>query len=603
MEIIEKMNNINKFVVLDSLSSDVPDSSEDKKPIRKLYISNFRGKINRKILQDTFSVYGQVIECRGPFVNVNRYQFAFITFLNPEHALKAIDAGRKKKVLFNGKPLRIVPSFPQTQPSENDVEKMLSKQPKTSEKAQKKIPKQKRDQADQKIEGIDYINQIDDDCLINIFLYLPITDRMRIERVCKRWQAVSARSWHDIRTLDLTQQLIHLPKKIKKIKNRAFEKIVERCGRFLTTLNFSTVNLGCNSEVLPIIGEHCRNITRLTLQLHKYPVKDLSKLLAQVEKLRYLEIKDIKKHFKIEVLVFLPHDSIEEIHLSTLQSYNSFDPSLRSLGNPKSAVFRKLQNLRSLTLNGFVVRHDNLKLIAEKPHLTHLSLANCSIKKINKLTISSSLQHLNLTKVLEVSNTLLTSLASKCKELKYLNINSCSLVSAAGISALISLPSLEVLMLDDIYGVSDSTLSRFVTLHELHCQNCEKVRDPGIIALIETAPNLRFLNIFNTGVTSDVLDTADAVTKIRTNNLKLHLIVSSLILDEWEGVPEPSPLLEVEAKDATVSDVSDEFLSYDGDEVGPDDFWDLGVDEFDEYDDLYGMDEFDYNGGNPFFIF
>lgn len=133
-------------------------------------------------------------------------------------------------------------------------------------------------------------------------------------------------------------QLIRSPKKARKIKNRDFQKIVERCGRFLSTLNFSILGLGCNTEVLPIIGEHCKNITRLTLQLRKYPVKEISKLLAQFQKLQFLEIKDIRKHFKSEVFVNLPHDTIEEICLSTLQSYNSFEPSLGSLGHPKSAV-------------------------------------------------------------------------------------------------------------------------------------------------------------------------------------------------------------------------------------------------------------------------
>ena len=35
------------------------------------------------------------------------------------------------------------------------------------------------------------IQTLNDDCLMHIFLQLPIVDRIRIERVCKRWRALS----------------------------------------------------------------------------------------------------------------------------------------------------------------------------------------------------------------------------------------------------------------------------------------------------------------------------------------------------------------------------------------------------------------------------
>lgn len=175
-------------------------------------------------------------------------------------------------------------------------------------------------------------------------------------------------------------------------------------------------------------------------------------------------------------------------------------------------------------------------------------------------------------------------------------------MSDIGITALGALPNLEVLILDEIDGVTDLTLSGFVNLHELHCQNCDDIRDQGIVTLIETAPNLRYLNLFNTNVTAAVLRTADAITKLRTNNLKLHIVVGSITLQHWV-VREPSPLLEIEAKYATVSDISDGFLYDDDDDIDPEDIWDLGVDDFDEYDDINDMDEFDYNGENPFYLF
>ncbi|XP_057328188.1 F-box/LRR-repeat protein 7-like [Microplitis mediator] len=606
------MNCKNKFNALDGIEhfSDLPSSSEEKKPIRKLYISNFWGKVNPTILKDLFSQYGEIIECRGPFVNIRGHHFAFITFSKPEEAHKALEAGRRKEViLFKNKPLNIMPSFPHTQPTESQIKKLLSK--KTKKKRKKTKPenqnknKNKKKTKNIKTPKIDYINKIDDDCLINIFVLLPMNDRMRIERVCKRWQDVSARAWHDIKELDLTQPFQFSNSNSKaQIKNRTVEKILERCGRFLSTLQFSTCNLGYNAETLPVIGEHCKNLTRLTLQLRKHPNKELNKLFAQFKKIQYLEIKDIGKDFKCNSLASLPHDTIEEIHLSTKVTYESFDPHLRSFGRSGPNTFRKFSNIRSLTMTGFILKPDLIKVIAEKTHLTYLSLANCSIKQKNiiKLACLRKLEYLNLSKVLEVTSDFLIALASNCTELKYLNITDCSSVSNSGIAALSMLPQLETLIINELYDITDVTVSNFVSLQELHCENCEQIQDAGIMILLQTAPNLKILNLFNTSISTAVLDTAEVITRKRTNNLLLRIKVNTMVLDEWEDRTNPSPLLDVEGKDETVSDVSDEFL-YDHDD--DDDLWDLGIDdEFDDYDaDEYDFDEFDYNGVNPFFLF
>ncbi|OXU19425.1 hypothetical protein TSAR_003730 [Trichomalopsis sarcophagae] len=45
------------------------------------------------------------------------------------------------------------------------------------------------------------INKLNDDCLIKIFMFLPIVDRVRIEGVCKRWRNISKESWQHFKTL------------------------------------------------------------------------------------------------------------------------------------------------------------------------------------------------------------------------------------------------------------------------------------------------------------------------------------------------------------------------------------------------------------------
>ncbi|KAL7290980.1 hypothetical protein TKK_0015124 [Trichogramma kaykai] len=45
------------------------------------------------------------------------------------------------------------------------------------------------------------IDKLNDDCLERIFQFLPYENRIAVERICKRWQIVSQRSWIDINNI------------------------------------------------------------------------------------------------------------------------------------------------------------------------------------------------------------------------------------------------------------------------------------------------------------------------------------------------------------------------------------------------------------------
>ena len=46
---------------------------------------------------------------------------------------------------------------------------------------------------------------LNNDCLVNIFTFLPVRDRIKIERVCQRWHDLSRLSWSSFNKLDLLQ--------------------------------------------------------------------------------------------------------------------------------------------------------------------------------------------------------------------------------------------------------------------------------------------------------------------------------------------------------------------------------------------------------------
>ncbi|CAD1468414.1 unnamed protein product, partial [Heterotrigona itama] len=74
------------------------------------------------------------------------------------------------------------------------------------------------------------IQTLSDDCLMYIFLELPIVNRIR-KRVCKRWKALSQVCWRSIKELDLSWH--------KEKRN-----ICMRCVSYLNEINLFLLPYG-----------------------------------------------------------------------------------------------------------------------------------------------------------------------------------------------------------------------------------------------------------------------------------------------------------------------------------------------------------------------
>ena len=107
------------------------------------------------------------------------------------------------------------------------------------------------------------IESLNDDCLINIFNLLPIVDKIRAERVCKRWQAASKDSWSKVKVLSLHPKHLRLiPYFDIKTTEQVAKEILKRCGRYLEKIdsNYNCVEFGCISAV----AKYCTNIRSIT---------------------------------------------------------------------------------------------------------------------------------------------------------------------------------------------------------------------------------------------------------------------------------------------------------------------------------------------------
>lgn len=106
------------------------------------------------------------------------------------------------------------------------------------------------------------IDKLNDDCLMHIFQFLPIVDRVQIERVCKRWRTVSLNSWHSCRRLSVASIFQGCP---SSIDTPSVRKVLLRCGQFLTDISCSGNFFDLSQSTLTIITKLCPNIQKLDI--------------------------------------------------------------------------------------------------------------------------------------------------------------------------------------------------------------------------------------------------------------------------------------------------------------------------------------------------
>ena len=109
------------------------------------------------------------------------------------------------------------------------------------------------------------IEKLPEEILIHIFNFLPIADRIRVERVKKSWRKMTKKSWIDVKEL----------KAVPVVRNFYILKaILIRCGKYLKNIDVKSNNYPfC---VLPLVADYCPKIQ--SISCNKVSVKGLKKL-------------------------------------------------------------------------------------------------------------------------------------------------------------------------------------------------------------------------------------------------------------------------------------------------------------------------------------
>lgn len=120
------------------------------------------------------------------------------------------------------------------------------------------------------------INELPDTILVQIFTFLTAQQRIRIERVCKRWSFISKCSWMKFRVINFgsfTQPDYPFATNIwpslcwrrPVLNNHTLKTILIRCGKYLQCIDLKDYRDTLDYRILSVIGQFCPNLEIINL--------------------------------------------------------------------------------------------------------------------------------------------------------------------------------------------------------------------------------------------------------------------------------------------------------------------------------------------------
>ena len=135
------------------------------------------------------------------------------------------------------------------------------------------------------------IEKLPEELAIQILSYLPIVDRIRIERVNKSWQEMAKKSWNNLKELNGKSLFLELKAILAILNIRTFEAFLSRSGRYLEKIDLGFLNFPIC--VIPLIANNCPNIQSLIC--NKVSVTGLKKLSENCRNITEISIKEFEE--------------------------------------------------------------------------------------------------------------------------------------------------------------------------------------------------------------------------------------------------------------------------------------------------------------------
>ncbi|XP_044013873.1 F-box/LRR-repeat protein 2-like [Aphidius gifuensis] len=291
----------------------------------------------------------------------------------------------------------------------------------------------------------DLINNLDNDCLAKIFLYLPTIELFYIEQVCQRWKLVVQLAWQDTK-----KYIDNLYKNCNLLKQLHIEKIINRCGHHL---NHLVLSKNCDSSIIKIIADNCHNLVRLELKFKTINENNFTRVFSRMAKLKVIKIEDNRDRFNTNdhithILDSIP-EGIEEIFFHSACN-------VLQISHKFSSAFEHFNAIRLISLQHCEFGLDLMQKISLKKTIIYIDFEKSVLKSgLPLLSNLINLKHLNLDFVMGCTSEALVHITDECKNIK---CSRCTNITDCGIMFVIqNCHNLEDLRVDET-GVTDKSI-------------------------------------------------------------------------------------------------------------------------------------------------
>ncbi|XP_023225889.1 putative RNA-binding protein EEED8.10 [Centruroides sculpturatus] len=435
-----------------------------KKPLsRRVFVGNISYRVTRKQLKEYFSQFGKVTDCVIVQDHIRRRPrgYGFVTFAKGEDAEKVRNSSPEFFEL-DSRRLRIFPADEKrTTRLQNEAQSLFDQDQYDTEDDDTSESTSMSGNIGSKIE---HINDFNDDVLIIIFSYLELKERVKIERVCKRWKSVCLKMWH-------SQHELHFKNMFSIFKgsfltNAILSSLLKKCSSHLKILDLYSASHVLDYRALEIIAQFCPNLEVINMS----GVKATNVSIHQLAK----KCPNLKKVILQKCLEIGENGIWWLLHLCKSLEYLDVTENIRLTGQCFHMAGSKIQ---TVILNGCSkLSPVGFSKIATKcSHLSSLHLNNCSQLTDGALEL--------LCQVIYMYWKHLTGCSLSCE--KYLTGSTLS-VTASGLHHIGRLSNLEELSLAHNYAVDDDVVYSI-------CHGCRKIRQLTNILVVDALMVLSIL--------------------------------------------------------------------------------------------------------------
>jgi len=507
----------------------------------KVFVGNVSYRVKSRELKEFFNLFGKVIyaEIITDRMKKRSRGFGFVTFSNEWEAQKAKDSSDEERTL-EGRVMNVCSverkkrggkGFKQETTLEEALEYFTENGGTNKETDDVTMEDESNSGDANKLKSEPPIFQLNEYTMLHIFSYLTAKDRIRIERVCRRWRLLAIKSWHHTTHLDfqgaftsfkgiggLTDEVLWsiLRRGCHNLKSLdlslsphfltefAILCIAKQC-KLLKELNISGVDV--NTSSMKALSKSCSHLEKITLQkCYRLGEKALWWLFKNCKNLNHVNLEG-NKSLKGQCFFMLP-PTCENLFLKECTQLT--DKGMIHLGD-------KCKNLKTINISGCIMLTDEgfLQLTQHCCMIESLVFSqaghNVTDQGLRGIGNLSLLRELDLSKNSVVDDLVLYSIGKSCIHLTSLNLDSCQEgITDAGLQCLASCYQLSSLVLSYLNKITDEgvvQLSGNGTLERVVARACPRLTDKSIESLLKHCRDLTLLDLSGcTGITNTSLE-------------------------------------------------------------------------------------------------